>query len=295
MDGYVAAANSPYTLLSLSTELLHYYILNMILAARYGSNALILGASEGIGAAYCEELAAAGINLWIVARRIEPLEALAKDLIAKYKVAVNPISVDLNSDAALERLKEKISTEQIDILVYNAALSYIGPQLETPITTHTSIAQINIVTLLKVVQHFAPAMLKRGRGAMILMSSIAGFQGAGFIATYAASKAFIRVLAEGLWYEWRGKGVDIISCCAGATATPGYLNTKPKALSIFAPKVQEPREVVTECLSRLGTVPSFVTGGSNKLATFFMNKIFSRKQAVSIMGDSARKMYDIKY
>ena len=64
---------------------------------------------------------------------------------------------------------------------------------------------------------------------------MAGLQGSGYLATYAATKAFNRVLAESLWYEWKDKGVDIIACCAGATATPGYIRSKPgKASTVGA-------------------------------------------------------------
>ena len=125
------------------------------------------------------------------------------------------------------------------------------------------------------------------------MSSIAGIQGSGFLSTYAATKAFNRILAEGLWYEWKNKGVDVIACCAGATLTPNYINTKPQKISFAAPKAQKPEQVVEECLNKLGKVPSFVSGTGNKIATLFMS-LMSRKHAVNLMGDSARKMYGFK-
>jgi short-subunit dehydrogenase len=101
-------------------------------------------------------------------------------------------------------------------------------------------------------------------------------------------------LAEGLWYEWKDKGVDVIACCAGATSTPNFLNTQPEKSSMFAPKVQTPEEVVNECFKKLGKVPSFVTGSGNKFASFIMQKLMPRKMAIQIMGDTTRKMYRIK-
>ena len=125
------------------------------------------------------------------------------------------------------------------------------------------------------------------------MSSLAGFQGSGFLAPYAATKAFNRVLGESLWYEWSRKGVDVIACCAGATATPGYIRSKPGKLGFIEPQVQTPDEVVEECLVQLGRVPSFISGSGNRIANFFMSRIFSPKRAVKIMSDATKKLYGL--
>jgi short-subunit dehydrogenase len=108
---------------------------------------------------------------------------------------------------------------------------------------------------------------------------------------YAATKAFNRVLGEGLWYEWKGKGVDVISCIAGSTSTPGFNNSNPGKAGMLAPRVQSPEEVAGECLKKLGKKPSVITGRGNRLASFLMQKILSRKMAVKIMGDNTKKMY----
>ena len=123
------------------------------------------------------------------------------------------------------------------------------------------------------------------------MASLAGFQGTPFIATYAATKAFNQILAESLWYEWKNRGIDVIACCAGATSSPNFLNTNPGKQNFFAPKVQTPEAVVAECFKRLGTTPSFITGRANKIASFFMQRMLPRKKAVTIMGDTTKKMY----
>jgi short-subunit dehydrogenase len=123
------------------------------------------------------------------------------------------------------------------------------------------------------------------------MASLAGFQGSGFLSMYAATKAFNRVLAESLWYEWKEGGVDVIACCAGATSTLNFIETQPEKTSFLAPRVQKPREVAEECLERIGKQPSFIAGRGNRIASFFMQKIFSRQTAITIMGDTTRKMY----
>jgi short-subunit dehydrogenase len=179
------------------------------------------------------------------------------------------------------------------ILVYNAALSHIGSFIEHPLDNHCRAARVNMITPMKLVYQLGEKMLDRGKGAVILMSSMAGLQGSGYLATYAATKAFNRVLAESLWYEWKESGVDIMACCAGATATPGYLNSGPAKTSLFAPAVMKPEEVVRECLRRLGRKPSFISGRANRAASFFMQRMLARKRAIEIMGDNTRKMYRI--
>jgi uncharacterized protein len=205
-----------------------------------------------------------------------------------------PVICDLTASDAIEQIINNIGDRPIDFLVNNAALSYIGPYLSTTLSTHTNIAKVNMLSPLAMLHYFGGKMVERRRGGIILMSSIAGFQGSGYLSTYAATKAFNRVLAEGLWYEWQPKGVDVIACCAGATATPNYLHTLPERASILEPKPQTPEQVVEECLRRIGTTPSFISGTGNKLVSFLMQHIFTKKKAIIIMGDGMRKMYQIK-
>lgn len=262
--------------------------------SKYGNTALVAGASEGMGAAFSEALAQRGLDLVLVARRKEPLDLLAEKLRTKYKIDVQTISCDLTLDDATERIQAAIGDCEINFLVYNACLSYIGHYLEADVTEHTNIAQVNMITPIRMLHHFGAKMVAKRRGGVVVMSSLAGLQGSGYLSTYAATKAFDKIIAEGLWYEWKPAGVDVIACCAGATSTPNYINTKPLKTSLFEPKAQKPEEVVEECLQRIGTTPSFISGRSNRFASFIMQKLMPKKLAVNIMGDTTKKMYRIK-
>lgn len=266
----------------------------MELKTKYGDTALIAGASEGIGAAFAEKLAADGFNLILVARRMEPLHKLAGILADRHKVLTRCLAIDLSGEDAAAQVMASLDGTEPGILVYNAALSHIGSFTDRPVEEHISAVRVNMITPFRLVHHLGGKMLERGRGAVILMSSLAGFQGSGYLSTYAASKAFSRILAEGLWYEWKRKGVDIMACCPGATATPGYLKSAPAQKSLFTPAVQKPDDVVKECFRRLGRKPSYITGRGNRLASFFMHRVLSRKRAVEVMGDNTRKMYGIQ-
>jgi uncharacterized protein len=261
------------------------------LKQKYGPLALVAGASEGIGAAFSHYLAAAGMDLVLVARRGELLNHLAGQLTGKYGIQVSCISCDLSDTGAATNLLDSLRDKEINLMVYNAAMSYIGPFEQNSLENHTRIAYANMITPMSLLRIFGEPMLKKGRGAVILMASLAGFQGSGFLAAYAASKAFTRVLAESLWYEWKDRGVDVIACCAGATSTPNFINTNPEKTSRFAPRVEHPEEVVEACMKNLGRRPSFISGRGNRIASFFMQKIFSREMAINIMGNNTRKMY----
>jgi short-subunit dehydrogenase len=258
---------------------------------KYGKTALVAGASEGIGAAYATHLAALGMDLVLIARRQGPLQLFADELEKAYAVKVTWISCDLSDPNAPHQIEQAINGKDINLVVYNAALSYIGPFIENTFENHAQMAQVNMMTPLYLLHIFGKKMISNGKGAVILMASLAGFQGSGFLTMYAATKAFNRVLAESLWYEWKNKGIDVIACCAGATSTPNFINTKPEKASLFAPRVQTPDEVVTECLKKLGHKPSFIAGSGNKMASFLMQKLLPRKVCITIMGDNTKKMY----
>lgn len=265
----------------------------MGLKERYGSVALVAGASEGIGAAFSKHLAKEGFDLVLIARRKDELEAFAKELTRQFNVYVRCIICDLSDSAATDLIQQELNGKTVNLFVYNAALSFIGPFENKDIEQHLKLSQVNMITPLTLVHQIGINMLNAQKGAIILMSSMAGFQGSGFLSAYAATKAYNRILAESLWYEWKDKGVDVIACCAGATSSPNYIKTKPKQKVAFAPPVQTPEEVVAECFRHIGKKPSLITGKGNRIASFFMQRVLPRKLAIKIMGDNTRKMYDV--
>ena len=119
------------------------------------------------------------------------------------------------------------------------------------------------------------------------MTSLAASQGGPLVVSYAASKAFNLVLAEGLWAELGPHGVDVVACRAGATKTPGYAASRPKK-SI---RLMEPEAVVEQTLHALGRQPSLVPGALNSLAAFFLVRVFPRRTAIWVMGRATRQLY----
>lgn len=259
--------------------------------ARYGKWGIVAGASEGIGAAYAEQLAARGLNLVLVARRAELLQSLASELSKKYNVEIKIIPLDLSAANAVEQIAENTKDMEIGLLVYNAAFSAIGPFLERPVEDHIKEINTNAFTPLKLIYLFAENMLTRGRGGILLMSSLSAFQGSAYISTYAATKAFNIVLAEGLWEEWRERGVDVLVCISGAVKTPNYLASEPEQTGGLGDMAMTPEQVVREALNALGKGPYVIPGRMNRISSFVMRHLLPRRVAVKFMGRILRKMY----
>ena len=128
----------------------------------------------------------------------------------------------------------------------------------------------------------------------MLVTSLAGFQGTPLVASYAATKAFNMVLAEGLWDELRARGVDVLACCAGATDTPGYARSAPSGRPArFAPRLQPAGAVAREALDALGRAPLVITGAGNRIASLVMRRVLTRERAVRIMGREMRRRYSL--
>mgnify|MGYP002624363828 FL=1 len=256
----------------------------------YGPWAVVVGASEGIGEAFATQLAGAGLNVALVARREGPLSDLARKLIERFDVECTILSLDFSEIDAADRLDESTKDLDVGLAIYNAAFSRIGPFLQYPAEDRVREIMVNCVGPAKVARLFAARFANRAQSGLILMSSIAGFQGSPMVANYAATKAYNRVLAEGLWDELQGSNIDVLACNAGATLTPAYISSQPNKQR-FSPPEMSPESVAVEALNALGRGPSVVTGRANRLATFMMNRLLTRRRAIRILGDSARSMY----
>jgi short-subunit dehydrogenase len=259
--------------------------------SRYGPWALVAGASEGLGAEFARQLAAEGLHIVPAARRQALLDELAHELETEHAVEVRPISIDLADRDAASVLRERTQDLELGLVVYNAALSPIGSFLKQDLDEKLRVLDVNCRTPLIVAHEFGRVMAARGRGGLLLVSSMSALQGSPLVATYAATKAFDLVLGEGLWEELRREGVDVLAFCAGSTRTPNYEASQPAKVPRFAPAVMEPAAVAAEALACLGKTPSAIAGRGNRLASLFMHRLFPRRLAVEIMGRATRSLY----
>ena len=230
---------------------------------KYGEWALVLGASEGIGASFAMQIAERGVNVVLAARRADPLQRTAAAIVAATGREVRTIEVDLTADDLLARLTQGCEGLDIGLVVYNAGATHGGVLFhDEPLEKPVALVKLNCIGPVVVCHHFGRAMLDRGRGGIILLSSMSALAGAARVATYSATKSFDLVLAEGLWAEMQPRGVNVLCLVAGATRTPAM--ERSGAIMGDAFPAMDPDDVAAEGLDHLAAGPVWVAGEDNR-------------------------------
>lgn len=254
-------------------------------ATRYGPWAVVAGASDGTGAAFATELGRRGIDVVLVARRRPLLEELAGQLDVRTRV----VELDLSTDTAVDELAAATADLDVGLVVYNAGAEAIPrPMVDQPREELTALVRRNCSTVVGVCHHYGPPMLQRGSGGVILVSSFAGWAGAATVATYAATKAFDTVLAEGLWAEWSPQGVDVLGLVLTATDTPALRRTLDE-LGGDLGALASPQDVAVAGLDHLGDGPTWSHGVADPTGPSPLGTL-PRRDAVALMTDGARAM-----
>jgi short-subunit dehydrogenase len=258
---------------------------------RYGPWAVVAGASEGIGASFSRKLAARGLNVVLVARRTAPLEELAAQLRDEHGVEVKVQPLDLGSPDVVSAMSAATASLDIGLMIYNAAYTPIGAFLDLEVEEHLKAVKINVHGPLRLSHYFGRRLAKRGKGGIILMSSMSGFQGTAIIASYAATKAYGTILAEGLWRELGRHGVDVLACVASATLTPNYESATKRIPTRGPARPMQPDEVTEQALRDLGRRPIGISGGRNRFASVLLNRFLSRRSAIELVSKETERLY----
>jgi short-subunit dehydrogenase len=246
--------------------------------SNYGPWALVTGASSGIGEEVAKQVAALGLNVVVVARRRERLEKLCVSL-ERQSVDTLVVEADLATEAGVLALFDQTSTLDVGLAVCNAGFGLKGEFVDIALERQLDMVQLNCVSTLHIAHHFSRRLIKRGGGGLIITSSMAAFQGTPFTSAYAATKGFDLLLAEGLWYELRPRGVDVVALCPGATDTEGPKRTGVNPDKV--PNMMSVQPVVRAALRRLGGSPVVVPGMTNRIGTA-LTRLVPRSMATSI-------------
>lgn len=228
--------------------------------AKYGPWAVVTGASDGTGASYCRHLAAAGINLVMIARRTAPLDALAQELESAHGIETRTASVDLYQPGAGEAVLAAAAGLEVGLFVSNAGADTNFSQfLDAPLGAWRNLLMRNVVTVTEAVYGFAQPMRDRGRGGIILMSSGTALGGMPGEAVYSGTKAYDLNLGESLWAELKPLGIDVIAGVCPAMDTPS-LQAGLASHGLTIPGLYHPDEVVRTLLARIDDGPLHVFG-----------------------------------
>jgi short-subunit dehydrogenase len=254
---------------------------------KYGKWALITGASKGIGLEFSRQIAAQGLNVVLVARSENSLLQLANSIESDYPVKTRIVAADLTEAAGIARLLEATADLDIGLLVNNAGREDSGPFLQIPIDDAIKTIDLNIKVPLQLTRHFAAKMQVRGKGGILIMSSIVAFQGVPNIANYAASKAWDLVFAEGIAAELKASDIDVLSVNPGFTKTDLSPDINFDGLPVIPMSADA---VVKTALSDLGKSRVSVPGLVNKFLYYSGKYLQSRRVNTAAFGHVFRRV-----
>lgn len=244
--------------------------------------ALITGASSGIGEAFAEAYAKQGLDLVLVARSKDKLDAIAARLAKTYsgrRVEVIVANLSLPQPGAALLKQVKAFGLEIDVLVNNAGFGLAAHFHEDDPARQREMIALNVSAVVDLAQTFLPPMLERGAGAVINVASVAGFQPTPHMTIYGATKAFVLSFSEGLWAEYRKKGIAVIAVCPGPVDTGFFAATGNDALLKAIPKstMLKADDVVAVTLKALGQGKSFIVPGFGIKLVSLMPRLMPRK------------------
>jgi len=253
-----------------------------------GRWALLTGASAGIGVAVANELAASGVHLVLTARRVNRLEELARTLRVKHSTQTVVFPADLALPEAPARIFEFTSQRgmEIDLLINNAGFGQYGelPQVETQ--RLLDMVQVNCSAVVHLTRLYLPGMIERRRGDILILASTASFQAVPYISTYAATKAFDLLFAEGLAEEMKPYGIRVCALCPGSTESEFHAVAGQERFTV---RNQETAEKVARTgLHALAAGKSYVISGFGNYMGAQSQRIVPRRLVTRIAANLFR-------
>lgn len=256
---------------------------------------LITGASSGIGEAFARRLAAEKHDLVLVARSEKELHEICDELMLEHKITAHYVALDLTEAGADQRLFEETEKHgfEVDWLINNAGFGSVGDFSNLDRENELRMIDLNVRTLVALTHRYLQGMRERRRGTIIDVSSAAGFQPIPFMATYAATKAFVTSFSEAIAEENRPFGIKVLALCPGSTKTNFFAASNIER-PIQVKGQQTAEEVVETALNAVRKGRSKVVSGwanfvGSLMGTFVPSSILTR-----VMGRALRPNYQEK-
>lgn len=264
------------------------------LAKWKGKTALITGASSGIGMEMARFLALAGCHLILVARREERLKKLADEIAAQYDIRADILVEDLSSANSPDRLVGRIEDlgRAVDLLINNAGVGPAGDFAASTWQRQEGMLQLNMMTLAALTHKLLPAMIKRGRGDILMVSSAVAYSPMPGFAAYCASKSFVTAFGQALGSELKGSGVNVTVVHPGGTKSEFWDKAGYNLSTLTSISLMSPQKVALIGLKAMANGRrSIITGFFNSLAFWFMKwiplsiRLWAAKNGMKMIGD----------
>jgi short-subunit dehydrogenase len=231
-------------------------------AQKYGPWAVITGASDGIGRAIAHRLADEGINVVLVARREPALQQLADEIGRASRVQTRVLTVDLGTADGPAILMAAVADLDIGLAVLAAGFGGAGSFADSSPSAEAEMVAVNVSAVAQLAQHFAHRMAQRGTGGLVLFGSLLGWQGVPGQSNYAATKAYVQALGEGLHAELKPLGVDVL-CVAPGPVHSGFADRAGMTMA----SATTPEVVASGVWAALGRQKTVIPGAQGKFMT----------------------------
>jgi short-subunit dehydrogenase len=252
---------------------------------RFGPVALVTGASSGIGWAFAEALAERGMDLVLAARRRNRMDALAGQLTEKHGVHVRNVEVDLARSDAAQLLLDRTSDLDVGLLVSNAGFSMKGDHAGNDSAVMSEMLMVNCHAPMQLTRGLIPRLRARGKGGIILTSSVEGLIGCPYSSAYSATKALVKSLGEGLWAELQPDHIDVLTLCPGATESEAAARSGMDLSKLQ--NVMKARDVADLTLDNIQNGPTFISSDHYR-ATFDRLLAMPRRDALLAMAQGIK-------
>jgi short-subunit dehydrogenase len=252
---------------------------------------LITGASSGIGEAFARRLAARGENVLLVARSEDKLKSLCDELAQAHNVHAQYVALDLTDGDAPGKLFAETGRRglTVETLINNAGFGSMGDFAALDVERELEMIDLNVRALVALTHLYLQPMRERKSGTIINVASTAAFQGVPFMATYAATKAFVLSFSEALWDENRPLGVHVMALCPGVTETNFFAAAKTDKPPMRV--AQTPDEVVDTALNGLKRRKSHIISGWTNYIMAESERLVPRWIVARIAGKAMRPKY----
>lgn len=253
---------------------------------------LITGASSGIGAAFARKLAARGRNVLLVARSEDKLITLCNELGRLSGTRAQYCAIDLLHPDAGEQLVEETEKREleVDMLVNNAGFGSMGDFTRLDPARELEMIDLNVKALVDLTYRFLKPMRDRRQGTIINVASTASFQAVPYMATYAATKAFVLSFSEALWDENREHGVHVMALCPGVTDTNFFSAARMERPPLRT--IETPEEVVDTALRALSHRKHTVVSGWANWIAMEAERLVPRSLVIKIAGKALRSRFE---